>query len=307
MSKKKVLLGYHGSPGAYVDNAARHLYQNHSTLRGQSFETVPFDTLRQMLSAVQSGDIQQAILPVENSLSGTIHANFDKLIKLNSPRIYVVGEYVYHEPYCLVGVKGSNVEDIKEIVSQSQIIEQCSDYIHSLPNSGSITISQGESTSSCARLVSERNEPQLAAIASQNAACMHNLEVLATGVEESSIFTRYFLLSKEPIIPERHMQPKSSFAVIMPNKPGALFKILGSFALRDINVLKIESRPSTRTIRYTAPWEYIIYVDIDGAIETDALVDKAVENLKEFATEVVKLGSYPRYINEMGDCSPMYF
>ncbi|ORY01161.1 PDT-domain-containing protein [Basidiobolus meristosporus CBS 931.73] len=308
MAEGKILLGYHGSPGAYADNAARHLFQNHATFRGKPFETVPYDTLNQMLSAVQNGDIHQAILPVENSLSGTIHANFDKLIKMSNPRVFVVGEYVFYEPCCLIGVKGSRVEDIQEIQSHTHIIEQCMEFIHSLPNGDSITISQGESTSSCAKHVSERNERQLAAIASKNTAQIYDLEILATGIEQSSsIFTRYFLLSKDPIVPERHMSPKSSYAVIMNNKPGALFKTLGSFAMRDINILKIESRPSTRTIRYATPWEYIIYIDIDGAMETNPLVEKAVDNLKEFATQVIKLGSYPRYINDMGDFSPICY
>ncbi|KAK9688447.1 hypothetical protein K7432_014402 [Basidiobolus ranarum] len=301
MSKGTTLIGFQGARGAYADNAARHLFENQPSLRGNNFVTVPFETLSTMLTAVQNGDVHQAILPVENSLSGTIHANFDKLLQLK-PRLHVTGEYVFHEPYCLVAVPGTSLDDITEVMSHVHVLEQCKDYLYSLPNGTSIVLAQGSSTASCASKISEKGDRTIAAIASQQAARMYDLEVLATGIEaNTNTFTRYFLISKDPIKPERHMMPKTSFAVIMPNKPGALFKTLGSFAMRDINVLKIESRPSSRTIRYSAPWEYIIYIDIDGAAETDPLVERAVENLREFATEVIVLGAYPRYIQDLRD------
>ncbi|ORY06454.1 prephenate dehydratase [Basidiobolus meristosporus CBS 931.73] len=299
MSNRTVLIGFQGARGAYADNAARHLFDNQASFRGSSFETIPFDKLATMFAAVQCGDIHQAILPVENSLSGTMHANFDKLLQLK-PRLHVVGEYVFHEPYCLVALPGTSLEDITEVMSHVHVLEQCKDYLYSLPNGPSIVLAQGLSTADCASMVAEKGERTLAAIASQQAARLYDLEVLATGIEANpNTFTRYFLISKDPIRPERHMMPKTSFAVIMPNKPGALFKTLGSFAMRDINVLKIESRPSTRTISYSAPWEYIIYIDIDGAAETDPLVERAVDNLKEFASEVIVLGAYPRYVQEI--------
>lgn len=137
-----------------------------------------------------------------------------------------------------------------------------------------------------------------AAIAGEKALEHYNdLIELAQGIETypSATFTRFWLLGLEPAKGERLLEPRTSLAVRTKNKPGALFRVLGCFALRDINVCTIECRPHVRgAVEAHSPWDYTMYLDVDGVPGVDPGVYEAIMNLREFADDVILLGSYPR-------------
>lgn len=136
-----------------------------------------------------------------------------------------------------------------------------------------------------------------AALAGKRAALLHNLTILGSDSTPNNV-TRYWLIARHPVLqPDRNLSPKSSFALVMKNQVGALHRVCACFALRDINITKLESRPSSRTINLASPWEYVTYIDIEGAPGNEDNVKRAVENLQEFTQKCIHLGSYPRYGN----------
>ncbi|KAJ1926178.1 hypothetical protein IWQ60_004018 [Tieghemiomyces parasiticus] len=144
------------------------------------------------------------------------------------------------------------------------------------------------------------NLPHRAAIASRSAAALYDLQVLIDSVvpEPHSSQTRYVLVAQSPVHPEPHQTPKTSLAITVANRAGSLYKVLACFALRDVNVCKLESRPSRRSTgrsRLSTPWEYTLYLDVDGSATVDEPVRCAINHLREFAERVQVLGSYPRY------------
>jgi prephenate dehydratase len=154
-------------------------------------------------------------------------------------------------------------------------------------------------TGYAAKYVSERANPCFAAIAGYDAAQLYNLQTLgiAHDTRTHPLLTKFWLLASKPVRAERHLEPRTSIAIRTTNRTGAFFRVLGCFAMRDINVVKIESKPHSKSIQHAhAPWEYELYVDVEGAPEVDEKVENALENLREFASQVVVLGSYPRYL-----------
>lgn len=140
----------------------------------------------------------------------------------------------------------------------------------------------------------QKKKKYSAALAGKRAATLHGLTILGQDSTPNNI-TRYWLISRHPVLqPDRHMSPKSSFALVMKNQIGALHRVCACFALRDINITKLESRPSSRNITSASPWEYTTYIDIEGAPGNEENVRRAVENLNEFTQKCIHLGSYPR-------------
>jgi len=175
-------------------------------------------------------------------------------------------------------------------------LEQCRSWLDHNLQGAKRTIVNG--TGIAAKNVAELKDTSVAAIASKNALQVYGLKLLSEHVESPrDSFTKFWLISHRPAHPERHMEPKTSLCVSVRNHTGSLFKVLACFSMRDINVCKLESRPMTSSILHAyAPWEYLLYLDVDGAPEVDEALAHALANLREFATQVVILGSYPRFI-----------
>lgn len=289
-------IGFHGANGAYAEDAILELTSNHPSFANHSFTTEGFDTMAELLANVQRGTVRHGLIPIENSLSGTLHSVLELFAK-QEPRLWVVGEYTCSESHYIMA-RGDIVTDLKDIVeiqSHPAILEQCQDFLDATLPEGYRAV-LASNTATAAEQVASSDEFGIAALAGKRAATLHGLTILGQDSTPNNI-TRYWLISRHPVHqPDRHMSPKSSFALVMKNQIGALHRVCACFALRDINITKLESRPSSRNITSASPWEYTTYIDIEGAPGNEENVRRAVENLNEFTQKCIHLGSYPRYL-----------
>ncbi|KAI8352675.1 Prephenate dehydratase-domain-containing protein [Mortierella sp. GBAus27b] len=242
----------------------------------------------------ERGTVHHGLIPIENSLSGTLHSVLE-LFAQQEPRLWVVGEYSCNESHYIMARSGTDLKDITEIQSHPAILEQCQDFLDStLPEGYKAVLASN--TASAAEQVARSNEAGIAALAGKRAAQLHGLTILGSDSTPNNV-TRYWLIARHPLVQiDRNMGPKSSFALVMKNQVGALHRVCSCFALRNINVTKLESRPSSRTITLASPWEYVTYIDIEGAPGNEDNVKRAVENLQEFTQKCIHLGSYPKYL-----------
>ncbi|RKP10777.1 Prephenate dehydratase [Thamnocephalis sphaerospora] len=312
-----IRIGFTGAVGSYSEAAVRALYAGHAAFKGCALETVSFETDHQLFEAVRSQKVDQAITPIENSLSGTLHEILSALIDTRDvPRLCIAAEFIFHEPHQLLGLPGATTSGARQVVSHDHVLAQCDEYLdavlpkHNASGSGCQRV-MVSSTGEAAELVRALNDKSVLCVAGHTAAAIYGLVPVAVDTDEQraqqtriethadSSFTRFWLLAREDLVApvERHQEPKTSLGLRTQNRPGALHRILSCFALRNINVYKIESRPQPRSIlRPHAAWSYDMYIDFEGAPSVDASVARALDNVREFSTEVVVLGSYPRYV-----------
>ncbi|KNC99039.1 uncharacterized protein SPPG_05990 [Spizellomyces punctatus DAOM BR117] len=285
-----VKVGFQGQKGAYSEGALVELFGSQARWAGNAVEPVGFETFAEVFDAIQNQSVQYGLIPIENSSTGTFHFTYDLLLRHS---LYIVGEYQYHEKHCLVALPEVKLEDITQIKSHPYVIDQCRKFLANLDKR--IAITQAQDTASSAASIEREKLTTTAAIAGARAANIYNLNILKEGIEDDeNTVTRYVLISRTPIQPERHQDPRTSISLWLKNQVGMFHKAISAFALRDINISKIESRPSTRSIQLSKPWEYVLYIDVDGS-SLDAPLANAIKNLEEFASHVRVLGSYPRY------------
>jgi prephenate dehydratase len=278
-------VGFQGISGSYSEGALLQLFKTPFT--PNDVETIPLNNFKQVFSQLVTQELDYALVPIENSSTGTFYSLLDSVVKHS---LYVCGEILHHERHCLLALPGATLDSIKEIRSQNYILDQCRTFV----DGAQVTVSLTSDPAVAAKAVKDSGSLQIACIASKRAAKIYGLNVLMEGIEDDeNITTRYALISKSQSTPERHLNPKTSISVTCKNQVGAFHKVLACFALRDINLLKVESRPSARSVSLAKPWEYVLYVDIDASL-ADTNLQKALEHLSEFSS-VVLLGSYPRY------------
>ncbi len=266
-------VAFQGEPGAYSEQAVFNYFGNVQTLPRESFDAV--------FEAVVSGASDRALIPIENSLAGSIHQNYDLLLRHN---LHIVGEYLLRVRHCLIALPGVKKADIKKAISHPQALGQCAAYLRS----HSIKAEQVYDTAGSVKLLKESGARDTAAIASRRAAELYEMQILEEGIEDNpENYTRFLAIQREAIIPEG--EAKTSIVFTLKNQPGALFKAMSVFALRDIDLTKIESRPLQGK-----PWEYLFYIDFIGAAQEDT-VRRALDHLGEYALTLRVLGSYPRY------------
>jgi chorismate mutase/prephenate dehydratase len=268
-----VAVAYQGEPGAYTEEAAQRFF-------GKSTRGVPYDSLDEVFEAVEVGDTPFAIVPVENSLEGSITRAYDLL--LDSP-LMVCGETELRISHCLIAMAGAGLDTIKFVYSHPQALGQCRSFLNHL----SAEIIPASDTAGSVRMIKEQGKQDSAAIASALAAKLYGLKIIAKEIEDNPHnFTRFFVLSKEDSPPTGN--DKTSIVFSLKHKPGALYECLREFAERNVNLTKLESRPTRHQ-----PWEYNFYMDLSGHRETGE-VGEALKALEEHAVFVKILGSYPR-------------
>jgi arogenate/prephenate dehydratase len=265
-------IAFQGEPGAYSEAAALRFSDHADLLPCESFEDV--------FAAVASGKATHGILPVENSIGGSIHRNYDLLLEHDLP---IVGEVTLPITHNLMALPGTALAGVKRILSHPQALAQCERFLRGMSG---VSVEATYDTAGSAKLVKEHKLTDAAAIASERAAKVFGLEILRAEIQDySDNITRFLLISRssetsEPV-------DKTTVVFSLPNEPGSLFKALSVFALRDIDLTKIESRP----IR-GRPWEYLFYVDIPIG-RHDLRCARALVHLAEFARSMRTLGSYP--------------
>jgi prephenate dehydratase len=267
-------IAFQGEPGAYSESAALRFAPGADVLACRSFEAV--------FAAVAEGRATRGILPMENSIGGSIHRNYDLLVQHELP---VVGEVEIAVDHCLLVRPGAHIEDLRVVYSHPQALAQCEEY---LARMAGVEIVAVYDTAGGARMVAEGERRDAAAVASRRAAEVFGLEVAEEMIQDyEENITRFVLIGRTPA-PEDEAT-KTSLVFALQSTPGALHKALSGFALRDINLTKLESRP----IRGRA-WEYMFYVDVDVARQSLAC-GRAITHLGEFSRWVRTLGSYPAW------------
>lgn len=275
------VVAFQGEIGAFSEEAALALFPEASVLPRPTFEAV--------FAAVEAGEAGRAVIPIENSLFGSVHVNYDLL---RAHELYIVRELQLRIRHHLMACAGATLEGIRQVHSHPQALGQCQAFLRErLPHAEAVP---AYDTAGSAKMVAEQGDPAVAAIASARAAVEYGLKVLAAGIESNhQNYTRFLALARRdeasPLEAEAGTAFKTSLVYAMrENVPGALFKSLAVFALRDLDLLKIESRPLVGS-----PGQYLFYLDVGGAV-ADEPVQRALDHLGEITAYLRVLGSYPR-------------
>jgi prephenate dehydratase len=240
-----------------------------------------------MFEAVSSGAVRCAIAPIENSLAGSVHKNYDLLVAHN---LTIAGEASLRIVHNLIATSGACISDLRRIYSHPVALAQCERFLRANPQ---IEVTPAYDTAGSVKMIVERNRRDEAAIASLAAARAYGAQVIAEGVEDNAQnFTRFLLLARPEVAPSIRPVPearqrKTSIVFQVANVPGALYRALAAFSMRDIDLAKIESRPIEGR-----PWEYSFYLDLIGDL-AEQRVERALAHLAEMAKSVRVLGSYP--------------
>lgn len=265
-------VAFQGEPGAYSEEASMGYFV--------SPETVPCETFDEIFASVSSGKCEFGLIPIENSLAGSIHQNYDLLLQ---NQLYIVGETFLRVKHCLIGFPGVTKLEIRKVFSHPQALSQCAGYLRSM----GVKTEPTYDTAGSVKLLKVLGDHTFAAIASHKAAEILGMQIIQEGIEDNpENYTRFLAIAPSAVTPTG--EAKTSIVFILKNQPGALFKALSVFALREIDLTKIESRPLAGK-----PWEYLFYIDFIGAVN-EVRVKKALDHLGEYALMLRVFGSYAR-------------
>ncbi len=266
-------MAFQGAHYAFSEIAANRFF-------GKDIKCIPCQNFDLVFSQVEQNQADFVIIHVENSLTGSIHRNVDLLLE---HELFVCGEYLLRIEQHLIANPGVALQDIHTIYSHPQALQQCRSFITFL---GDVETVASYDTAGSVKMIRDKKMLDAAAIASKWAAKDYGMQILKEEIEDiPENFTRFLVISKQNI--KLGQQNKTSIIFSVKSIPGALFKSLSVFALRDIDLLKIESRPLRGR-----PWEYIFYLDFAGNMEEESC-QNAIRHLKEITTFLKVLGSYP--------------
>lgn len=276
-----IQVAYQGEPGAFSEQAVLRYF-------GRKAVPIPQHSFRDAFLFAEEHRNAYAVVPIENSVYGSIHQVYDLLLRHS---LFIVGEVKLRIELHLMALRGVRMKDITTIYSQPQALGQCDTFLNSLKN---VRIEAFHDTAAAAKLIKTEHRLDAAAIASSFAAKKYGLTILQKNVEsDHQNYTRFIVLSRKQTIPKH--DGKTSLVFAVKDIPGALFKAIAVFALRDINLMKIESRPYRGK-----PWQYLFYLDVQGRPSASPLRE-ALQHLTEVSTFVKVLGSYQPFPSESGE------
>ena len=265
-------IAYQGEPGAFSEAAAHQVNPDAQLVACKSFEDV--------FASVEGGPAGYGVLPIENSIGGSIHRNFDLLLEHELP---IVGEVEVRVVHHLLALPGVAIERVKRIYSHPQALAQCDRFLRTLTG---VEIIATYDTAGSAKLIADQKLEDAAAIASARAADVFGLVPLKSSIQDyERNTTRFLIIGRRPLSPAP--PDKTTIVFTLSNEPGALFKALSVFALRGIDLTKLESRPIPGR-----KWEYLFYADL-AAARDDLPCARALGHLAEFSPSLRVLGSYP--------------
>jgi len=268
-----IRVAFQGDRGAFSEDAAIKLF-------GGNVDFLPCLRLRDVFQAVVEDKVSFGVVPIENSQAGSINETYDLLLAYP---LNIYAEVILRISHYLMALPGEKLADIRKVYSHPQALAQCEDFLSKLK----LETMPGYDTAGSAKMIKERELKGCAAIASRRAADIYGLEILAPQIENNiNNYTRFFAISREKTKPA--LKNKTSLVFATENVPGALYKVLGIFAIRNINLTKLESRPSK-----SKPWEYVFYTDFEGHIDSE-VYREAIKELELVTTFVKVLGSYPQ-------------
>jgi len=267
-------VAFQGVRGAFSEDAIYRYF-------GDQVETVPCPDFGIVFKKVARREVDVGVVPVENSLEGSVTQVNDLLMEHD---LTVIGEVIIPVEHCLIGHPGAEIEDIRRVYSHPQALAQCRAFLQRYPHWERIP---AYDTAGAVQQVRDRGLPDEAAIASKRAAIEYGMKVLREGVQgKDRNYTRFFVIEQRASFVKEG--DKTSLIFAIKDMPGALHHCLGAFAERKVNMTKLESRP--RRDRF---WEYVFFVDIDGHVD-DPEVSAALADLVRRAAFVKVLGSYKR-------------
>jgi prephenate dehydratase len=276
--KKKLTASFQGEPGAFSEIAARQLL-------GDDIDVLPCPRFSDVFQSLKSGKVQAAIVPIENTLHGSVHENYDHLLHHDLP---IVGETNVRIVHNLIAPPGVTFRKVRRVYSHPVALNQCLRFFEQHPE---LEKEPFYDTAGSVKMLMEKGLADSAGIASAAAAERYGAVILRKSIEDDrQNFTRFFLLMTEPASMPRASHPvkwKTSLVFTTRNIPGALFRSLSAFALRDLNLIKIESRPLRGK-----PWEYLFYLDFIGHVD-ERVSRNAIGHLQELADFLRILGCYP--------------
>ncbi|HKU32844.1 MAG TPA: prephenate dehydratase [Candidatus Nitrosotalea sp.] len=264
-------VAFQGERGAYSEAAAMVFFKN-------SIETMPFPTFHEVLESTEVGKTDYAVLPVENSLEGSVGESYDLLL---NTKLHATGEIYHRIRHCLIGFDG--LEKIDTVYSHPQALGQCRKFIEDHHFKAIPTYD----TAGSVKILLELKKDNISCIASRRAAEIYNVPIIKEGIEDNfNNYTRFLVLSNQK--QDGTAKDKTSIIFSIKHTPGALYSVIEKFHANRINLTKIESRPTK-----TTPWEYNFYVDFEGN-QNDRNVQDALEKIKPNTIFLKILGSYPR-------------
>lgn len=270
---------FQGDPGAFSHKAAMDLL-------GPEVVVQPRQRFEDVFAALRDGEADAAVIPIENTLHGSVHENYDHLLQFDFRIVAETNVRIVHN---LIAVPGVRFKDVKRVFSHPVALNQCLDFFKANPQ---IVREPFYDTAGSVKMVMSEGLKDAAAIASAVSAEIYGAKILKRSIEDDrQNFTRFFLLRRAdqpPLVLDEQGKKgwKTSLVFTIRNQPGSLFKALSAFALRELSMIKIESRPLRGK-----PWEYLFYVDFLGNTE-DERVQRALSHLQELADLLRVLGCY---------------
>lgn len=265
-------IAFQGEHYAFSDIAAKKFL-------GENANCFPRESFEQVFQSVRDKNPSLGIIPIENTTSGSIHRNYDLLLENN---VHIVGEVNLRIELHLIAPPGIEMSSIRSVYSHPAALEQCRNF---LSQHKQIKIIPSYDTAGSVKIIAEKGLRDAAAIASHQAAQDYQMVILQEEIEDfKQNFTRFLIISSENV--DFGTGNKTSVVFATKHIPGALFKSLSVFFLRDINLLKIESRPLRGK-----PWQYIFYLDFEGNMEQQNC-QNALKHLEEIADFIKVLGTY---------------
>jgi len=271
--QKETRVAFQGERGAYSEEAAFLFF-------GPWIQVEPCRGLSDVFEAVEKGKVEFGVVPIENSLEGSINETYDLLL---GSSLHVGGEINLRIVHCLIASSGTRLSDIKTVYSHPQALAQCRKFLEDL---GCELVSTYD-TAGSVKMIKDKKLADTGAVASERAAEIYGMKVICRAIEDNpNNYTRFFVLSKKDSPPSG--EDKTSIIFSVKHVPGALFRALEEFAVRGINLTKIESRPTRQK-----PWEYNFYLDFEGH-RSEGRCQDALKGLEKRSIFVKVLGSYPK-------------
>lgn len=264
-------VAFQGEIGAYSESAVYAFF-------GPSAHVKPFKGLSEVFESVEKGETEFGVVPVENSIEGSVNQTYDLFLTHD---LKVCGEVIIRIVHCLIAHPRTKLEEIKTVYSHPQALAQCRSFLERL----NFKVIPAFDTAGSVKMIKDEGLKDAGAIASERAAKTYAMSVIVKDIGDSpNNYTRFFVLSKSDS--PYTGKDKTSIIFSIKSFPGALYSVLGEFAVRDINLTKIESRPTKQT-----PWEYNFYLDFEGH-RSEKRCQEALEAIKSKTKFIKILGSY---------------
>jgi chorismate mutase / prephenate dehydratase len=266
---------YQGETGAYSEMAVIKFF-------GNKVQPTPCKDFREVFESVKTGEVPNGVVPIENSIEGSVNQNYDLFLAYD---LKVCGEVAIKLAHVLIANPKTKFEEIETVYSHPQALGQCRSYLEK----HKWEIIPAYDTAGAVKIIKEKQLYNAAAIASEKAADLYGMKIVARDIADNPYnYTRFLVLSHEDAAPTG--DDKTSIIFSAKHAPGTLYHALGEFASRNINLTRIESRPTK-----TTAWQYNFYLDFEGH-KTEKRCAEALDALQRYATFLKILGSYPRVI-----------